>query len=148
MEGPWLVIFCVALRCAAFRFPFSGFFFVEEERGERTNPGIDFALKARHERRDVVLDDARQSRLVADLAHPARQLRVPNERVAADHFAVRRGPVDEVVGLPEVELAPVRLGRIPLETDKKPPVSRVFWKPKKNYSQGLFSVFLLSHVLF
>lgn len=72
----------------------------------------------------MVLEDGRQGRLVADLADPARQLRVPDERVAADHLAVLRGPVDEVVGLAEVEVAPARLGCVPLETDKPLPLAR------------------------
>ena len=77
-------------------------------------PGPDLALVAGHEGGDVALEDAGQLGLVADVADPAGQLRVPAQRVAADGLVVLDGPVDEVVGLRKVEVVVGRLGRVPL----------------------------------
>lgn len=69
-------------------------------------PLEDLALVAGYYLGDVVLQDGRQRRLVADLRYPARELRVPAQRVATDQLAVRRREVDEVIGAGPVEVAP------------------------------------------
>lgn len=69
-------------------------------------PVVDLALVAGYHLGDVVLQDGRQRRLVGDLRHPARELRVPAQRVATNQLAVRRRPVDEVIGGGPVEAAP------------------------------------------
>jgi hypothetical protein len=69
----------------------------------------------------VVLKHTGQGRLVADLADPARQLRVPEQSVTTDQLAVLGGPVNEVVSLSEVEAATAWLGSIPLEQEKRAP---------------------------
>ena len=62
----------------------------------------------------MVLEHSRQGRLVTDVADPARQLRVPAQGVAADQLVVGLRPVDEVVGVGEVEAPAARLCRVPL----------------------------------
>jgi hypothetical protein len=62
----------------------------------------------------VVLQDARELGLVANVAHPAGELTVPAQSVAADGLVVLGGPVDQVVAASKVELALGRLGRVPL----------------------------------
>ena len=77
-------------------------------------PGENLALVAAHDGPDVVLHHGNQSVLVSDLGDPARQLRVPNERVATDELVVTGSPVDEGIGALEVELATRRLSGIEL----------------------------------
>lgn len=60
------------------------------------------------------LKDSRQLRLVADVAHPRRQLGVPAERVAPDRLVVLYRPVHEVVRPGEVEGVVARLRGVPL----------------------------------
>lgn len=65
--------------------------FPRAEKG--TNPCPDLALVPRHDRRDVPLQDRLQLRLVADVAHPARELRVPAQGVATDGLVVFGRPI-------------------------------------------------------
>lgn len=62
----------------------------------------------------MILHDRNQGVFVADLGDPAGQLAVPDEGVAADQLVVGGGPVDEVVGSVEVEVATGRLSGIEL----------------------------------
>jgi hypothetical protein len=62
------------------------------------------------------LDDGGQGRLVADLGHPAGQLRVPDGSVTTDKNLVVRSELDGLVGGAEGELATGALGGIPLHT--------------------------------
>jgi hypothetical protein len=52
----------------------------------------------------VVLDDLSQGVAVVDVLDPVRQLRVPQQGVAADELAVGLGKVDNLVGVGKVEL--------------------------------------------
>lgn len=62
----------------------------------------------------TVLNDGGQGRLVADVAHPARELRVPHQSVAADRLVVLLRPIDEVVGAAVAHGAARGLGGVPL----------------------------------
>lgn len=77
-------------------------------------PVVAFPLVTPHHRVDVVRHDLDQRRIVkVAVGHPAGQLRVPDEGVAAEVLLVLRRPVDVLVGGAKVELAAVRLGLVP-----------------------------------
>ncbi len=84
-----------------------------DERGE-TNISPNLSLILGHNGGDVVLDGRGQGGLVADVADPTGQLRVPDKGVAANGLVVGGGPVDQVVGALEVEGALGALGTLPL----------------------------------
>lgn len=77
-------------------------------------PGVDLALVTSSDVGNVVLNDRLELVLVVDVLDPLRQLRVPEEGVAADLDAVLLGKVDDLVGGAEVELALAGLSGIPL----------------------------------
>jgi len=62
----------------------------------------------------VVLDGRSQSGLVAEVADPSGQLRVPDESMPTHGLVVLRSPVYEVVGLGQGEGALGPLGALPL----------------------------------
>lgn len=68
-----------------------------------THPSVDLALPAAHFGGDVVLHDGRQGGFIGDARDPARQLRVPDGRVATDQLVVGCRPVNQVVGRREGE---------------------------------------------
>lgn len=76
-------------------------------------PGVDLALPARHQLRDVVLHHGGEGRLVVDRRHPRRKLAVPDCGVATHQLAVGGRKVDGLVGGAEVEVSARRLGGIP-----------------------------------
>ena len=63
----------------------------------------DLALVAGDHGGDVVLDDGSQGGAIVDGAYPRRQLRVPEESVAADDLAVGLSEVYNGVGVREAE---------------------------------------------
>lgn len=81
---------------------------------EETHPSPDLALPPPHDGLDVLLHGRRERRLVLDVADPAGELRVPDERMAADRDVALRGPVDEVVGLAPVVRALLVVETLPL----------------------------------
>lgn len=68
-------------------------------------PGVDFALITARNLDDVVLDDVGELRLVLDVLDPLRELRVPDEGVAADELVAAGGPVGDGIGVAPVETA-------------------------------------------
>jgi hypothetical protein len=82
-------------------------------------PVLDLALPASDEGGDVVLEDGGEGGSITDVADPLWELRVPEESVTTDVFAVLLGVVDEVITTGKVEGATGRLGAIPLH--------RVLW---------------------
>lgn len=62
----------------------------------------------------MVLHNGGQGGLVGDRANPGWQLRVPNQSVAANEFAIGSAPVDEVVSLGERKDTTRSLGGVPL----------------------------------
>jgi hypothetical protein len=66
-------------------------------------PLQDLALVVGDDIFDVVLDDRRQGVAVVDRRHPAGQLRVPEESVAAHGLAILLGEGDDLVSVGKVE---------------------------------------------
>lgn len=62
----------------------------------------------------MVLQDTSKFLRIRDGLDVARQLLVPEQRVATDALAVLHGEVDEGVGAAETEATPGRLDRVPL----------------------------------
>lgn len=59
------------------------------------------------------LNDGSQSRLIPNIRHPARQLRVPNSGVSTDDLVVGHSPVDQSIQTTEVEVSFRALDCIP-----------------------------------
>ena len=64
---------------------------------------VDLASIATSKLLDVIFNDRGEGRLVADVVHPVRELRVPDKGMATDELAVAGGPVDESVRPAEAE---------------------------------------------
>lgn len=103
---------------------------------ERTYIAIDLALVAGHDSGDVFLENRGQLVSVADVVDPPGKLRVPEEGVATDGLVIGGGPVDEVVGLTKVILAPLGLNAIPLHAVLGRDLAEVLLQNDRVFARG------------
>lgn len=76
-------------------------------------PGVNLALIVRHDGSDMVLNHTRKGSLIGDRADPRGELRVPDQRVAADDHVVCLSERDECVARSEVEVTPGGFDGVP-----------------------------------